>query len=67
MDLNDLLLIISMSDSLGVLGILHNDRLFMHRDLSIQEEQDTLDKLITVFNSGYKNCIVTRDGTYINS
>ena len=67
MEFDNLLFILSISDSSGVLGILHSDRLFVHHDLDIQEEQDTLDRLISAYNSGHESCIVTSGGTYINS
>lgn len=67
MDLEDLLLILSISHSSDVLGIIHSKRLFLGQDLSSREEQDTLDKLIAAQNSGCECCIVTRDGVFVNS
>lgn len=67
MDFNDVLIVLSVSDSSGILGILDRGRIAVGKDLCFQEEQDIINQLTTAHYSGYNCCIVTREGTYINS
>ena len=67
MDFNDVLLIISMSDPSDIMGVLDERSLVVSKNLSFEEEQNVIEKLVIAYNYGYGRCIMTRDGTYINS
>lgn len=65
MDIEDLLLILSISDSSSILGLTHNNRLFINDDLDFRDGQETYDKLMAASNMGYECCIVTANNTYV--
>ena len=49
------------------MGVLDERSLVVSKNLSFEEEQNVIEKLVIAYNYGYGRCIMTRDGTYINS
>lgn len=67
MGFEDALIVLSMSDPMCLLGAMNNGKMFTRENLNPIEEKDIFNKLILARNSGYKYCIITRSGIYVNS